>query len=569
MIRKTTTALLVLYSVAWSQAAFAQSVTDLASGQLIEPVTLPRFGHQFYRLVVPAGASRLVFASFGGTGDADLYVRRGGLPNGKQFDARSMRPGNAEWVDLRNPPPGEWYLLIFAKTAVSRAKAWAVLEGTPPSSPAVAPPVFSPPAGMYTGSVRVVLGCATPGAVVRATTDGSDPHLNSPAVQTALVSATTTLRARAFVGSQSSAVASARYEIVPQPPQPPPSPPAAGVIELVNGQVLRQQSNPKHKFSLYRLVVPNGPTHLVFGMTGGAGDADMYVRHGAPPSLTQYDYRPYKPGNTELVQVMYPAAGEWYLMIYARAAYHGLQVWGIHWRDATLTTVATPTIQPAGGTFRAPVEVRLSCTTPGATIRYTLDGSPPTLTSPTNQPFILHQNTVVSARAFRDDWTPSAIATATFHVNTNAPPAPGLPPLGRIVDLERFSWTPLDASGTKGVLTVPLRWAYRFVNLSGDYSRDLLGVLQPRTDGTYLVNIQPRTKLIVQLPGLVRPDPALPKQSVVLEYSFDPRVPQNLRSARVLHYSYRGVWSQFRDWQWLTRGSAAPHWNGFELIKRW
>ncbi len=39
--------------------------------------------------------------------------------------------------------------------------------------------------------------------------------------------------------------------------------------------------------------------------------------------------------------------------------------------------VATPTISPPGGTFGAPVSVSLSTSTPGATIRYTTDGTEP------------------------------------------------------------------------------------------------------------------------------------------------------------------------------------------------
>lgn len=553
---------LVLVAVA---GAWAQTVADISSGQLLQPITLPRLGYRFFRIVIPPGATRLVFGSTGGAGDADLYVRRGALPNGRQFDARSCRPGNREWVDLRHPAPGEWYLLVFAPSAVSHLSAWAIVEG---GEAGIAPPAFSPPAGTYTGSVRVILTCPTPGAVIRATADGSDPGPASPIVQTVNVTATTTLRARAFLGSQSSAVAVACYEIVP-PATPSPPPPIAGVVDLADGQVLSGQANAKNAFTLYRLIVPAGQTHLVFGMSRGVGDADMYVRLGAPPTGTQYDYRPFKAGNNESVQIMYPAAGEWYLMVHARAAYSGLQVWGIYWRDAALTTVAPPLIQPAGGTFRAPVLVQATCSTPGAVIRYTLDGTPPTEQSDKFAPFTLHRDAMVQMRAFKDDWTPSSIATATFRVDTNAPPAPGLPPLGKLIDLERFSWTPLNAASTQGILTVPLRWPYRFVNLSGDYSKDLLGVLQPRADGTYMVTIPPRAKLIVQLPGVVRPDPALPKQSVVVEYSFDPRAPHNLASARVLHYSYRGVWSQFRDWQWLTRSFAAPNWNAFELIKRW
>lgn len=332
--------------------------------------------------------------------------------------------------------------------------------------------------------------------------------------------------------------------------------------------MLKNQANARNGVTYYRLVVPPGPTHLFFGMTHGTGDADMYVRRGAPPTGTLYDYRPFKVGNTESVQVLYPEPGEWYLMVHARAAYAGLSVWGVHWADPALTTVATPAIVPAGGAFKTPVAVTMSCATPGAAIHYTLDNTDPTPSSPAYAPFTLHTDATVRARAFRPGLTSSLVATVSYQIDTNAPPTPGLPPMGRLIDLERFSWTPLNAEGTRGILTVPLRWPIQFVNLSGNYSADFLGKLAPRADGAYNVVIPPRTKLIVQLPGFPKPDRALPRQCIVVEYSFDPRVAQNLWSARVLHYSYKGVWSRFRDWSWLTRGSAAPNWNAFELLRR-
>jgi serine protease len=44
------------------------------------------------------------------------------------------------------------------------------------------------------------------------------------------------------------------------------------------------------------------------------------VRKGSQPTTTSYDYRPYKVGNIEDVNVPNPAAGTWYVMLGATPA---------------------------------------------------------------------------------------------------------------------------------------------------------------------------------------------------------------------------------------------------------
>ena len=78
-------------------------------------------------------------------------------------------------------------------------------------------------------------------------------------------------------------------------------------------------------------------------------------------------------------------------------------------------TVATPTIAPAAGALTNVSLVSLACATTGATIRYTVDGSDPVLSSPVYQyPFLVTRTTTVKARAFLSAATPSAVATAAY-----------------------------------------------------------------------------------------------------------------------------------------------------------
>lgn len=77
--------------------------------------------------------------------------------------------------------------------------------------------------------------------------------------------------------------------------------------------------------------------------------------------------------------------------------------------------VATPVIDPAERTIHHPTAVTISCGTPDAEIRYTLDGEPPTRASTLYEgAFLVGETTTVRAVAFVDGIPDSETATATF-----------------------------------------------------------------------------------------------------------------------------------------------------------
>lgn len=80
------------------------------------------------------------------------------------------------------------------------------------------------------------------------------------------------------------------------------------------------------------------------------------------------------------------------------------------------TTVPAPTADPPGGLYDvATLTVALAASTPGDTIRYTLDGGTPTEASAVyTAPLQLGQTAVVRARAFRASALPSATVTHTY-----------------------------------------------------------------------------------------------------------------------------------------------------------
>src|SRR5262249_16691651 len=78
--------------------------------------------------------------------------------------------------------------------------------------------------------------------------------------------------------------------------------------------------------------------------------------------------------------------------------------------------VATPSFNPAPGAYTQPVSI--STTTPGATIRYTTDGSTPTETAGTvySGPISLAATTTIKAIAFESGFVDSAVASGTYTV---------------------------------------------------------------------------------------------------------------------------------------------------------
>ena len=58
-----------------------------------------------------------------------------------------------------------------------------------------------------------------------------------------------------------------------------------------------------------------GYSSLEVSISGGSGDADLYLNFGSASSTSSYDCRPYKNGNSETCTVNNPQAGTWHIDI--------------------------------------------------------------------------------------------------------------------------------------------------------------------------------------------------------------------------------------------------------------
>jgi hypothetical protein len=96
------------------------------------------------------------------------------------------------------------------------------------------------------------------------------------------------------------------------------------VTTLTNGVAVTGISASTGSWKHYKIAVPSGQASLAIVMSGGTGDGDMYVKRGAQPTSSSYDYRPYLNGNNESVNVTNPVAGDWYISIYAYSTFSGV-----------------------------------------------------------------------------------------------------------------------------------------------------------------------------------------------------------------------------------------------------
>lgn len=82
----------------------------------------------------------------------------------------------------------------------------------------------------------------------------------------------------------------------------------------------------RRAWTYYTIDIPAGMSTLDFNMSGGSGDADLYIRRGAKPTTSTYDCRPYKSGNTEACAFTNPVADTWHIGIYGYSAASGVSL---------------------------------------------------------------------------------------------------------------------------------------------------------------------------------------------------------------------------------------------------
>jgi serine protease len=101
-----------------------------------------------------------------------------------------------------------------------------------------------------------------------------------------------------------------------------------GGSELQNGVAVSNLSGATGAELRYTMNVPAGATNLQFQISGGTGDADLYVRFGSAPTTSTFDCRPYLNGNNETCTIASPQTGTYHVMIRGYSSFSGLTLRG-------------------------------------------------------------------------------------------------------------------------------------------------------------------------------------------------------------------------------------------------
>ena len=207
---------------------------ELQNGTPVTGVSGASGSTRYWTFTVPAGATNLNIGTSGGSGDADLYVRRGSQPTTSSYDCRPYRAGNAESCTWASPQAGTYHVMVRGYSAFS---------------------------GL-------------------------------------------TLSASYSAGG------------------------GGGGNQLGNGVPVTGLSGSANTERRYTIQVPAGRSQLQLQMSGGTGDADLYVRQGSAPTTTTYSCRPYRTGNSETCTFNSPAAGTWHVMVRGYSTFSGVSLVG-------------------------------------------------------------------------------------------------------------------------------------------------------------------------------------------------------------------------------------------------
>ena len=336
----------------------------------------------------------------------------------------------------------------------------------------ISSPEFNYESGIYENIIIVSMSNQTKGSLIRYTTDGKDPDLTSQYYSEPIeINKPINLKAKSFkTGWKSSTVTSATYTFI------------AGKPEFsINGGSFNDSQT-------VSISSKTENTKIYYTLDGSVPDEGAFL-YLSPLTLTQsatLKARAFRIdwADSEIHSAEYIFALNDLIFTPAPAIYTSPQYVSIHftdknematihytldgteptqqsavysepvlidtdktlsalalktnWENSTVTsgeyiitgTVFTPVFNLPGATYTSAQNISISCSTPGATIRFTTDGSEPDNSSEIySTPVNITESTILKAKAFKTDWEDSA-TTISEYIITGTVPMPVFDPPG-------------------------------------------------------------------------------------------------------------------------------------------
>lgn len=276
-------------------------------------------GLDYFTLEVPAGAQDLSFTLDGGTGDADLYVRHGAWPTLGAFDCKSAGSGNDDQCFFADPMGGTYHGMLHGFTDYAGATLLATYQA----------PV------------------------------GGGP--------------------------------------------------------LDNGVPVVDLGGPAGSEGLFVITLPEGVADLEVTLSGGSGDADLYLRHGAPPDRFTYDCPSRQPSSTESCVVDRPEPGPWYVLVYGFSDFSSVTL-EARWSEALALANGLPVT--VSGVDASETFFVFDVPDDATTLSFTLSGGSgdADLYVHYEEPVTLHEYTCRSAEPDNEELCEPPLVAGRYHV---------------------------------------------------------------------------------------------------------------------------------------------------------
>ncbi len=306
----------------------------LTNQQTLSALTGEGDSQRIFAINVPASQASFQVVIGGGTGDCDLYVSQNRPPTTEEGDwlERPYLGGNEESVTINNPTAGVWYVMLHGFDEYE-GLALHVQYGNPNLPPAT-PVNLSPTNGALvttTSPLLMASAYSDPAGEAHAASEWEvmdTAFFDTIYSEVSTVSKTQFLVPDGYLDSGQQYSWRVRYRdnggfwsewSLP-------------TTFLVGGALRNNvplQSLSGAAGSETRLTFHSSPgqSQLHLKLTGGTGNAHLYVRAGTPPTRTAYSFASATSTNEEEVIINSPAEADWHILIYGATAYSGLTAW--------------------------------------------------------------------------------------------------------------------------------------------------------------------------------------------------------------------------------------------------